>query len=129
MLSFLMNQIVVAIKEENILTYRTLFDNRPESFTAFCETRTLRPRLYRGDRYHSEKDTYAVSSVLHPSPSNGLEINKPRPCVGGGGGVLAGGPWRIYGMKKNLDITKPRYGEQISGALNDCFLENISSEK
>ena len=69
----------------------------------------------------NQKDTYAVPSVLHRSPSNGLEINKPRPCVGGGvrGG---GGAWRIYGMKKNLDITKPRYGEQISGALNDCFL-------
>ena len=41
-----MNQIVIAIKKENILTYLTLFDNRPESFTAFSETR-LRPRLYR----------------------------------------------------------------------------------
>ena len=30
MLSFLMNQIVIAIKEENILTYLTLFDNSPE---------------------------------------------------------------------------------------------------
>ena len=34
-----MNQIVVAIKEENILTYLTSFDNRPESFTPFSETR------------------------------------------------------------------------------------------
>ena len=32
MLSFLMNQIVIAIKKENILTYLTLFDNRPKSF-------------------------------------------------------------------------------------------------
>ena len=48
-----MNQIVVAIKEENILTYLISFDNRPESFTPFSETRLrdkklLRPRLYRG---------------------------------------------------------------------------------
>ena len=28
MLSFLMNQIVIAIKKENVLTYLTLFDNR-----------------------------------------------------------------------------------------------------
>ena len=39
MLSFFMNQIVIAIKKENILTYLTLFDNKPESFTAFSETR------------------------------------------------------------------------------------------
>ena len=39
MLSFLMNQIVIAIKRENILTYLTSFDNRPDSFTAFSETR------------------------------------------------------------------------------------------
>ena len=39
MLSFLMNQIVIAIKKENILTYLTLFDNRPESFSAFSEMR------------------------------------------------------------------------------------------
>ena len=25
-------------------------------------------------------------------------------------------------MKKNLDITKSRYSEQISGTANDCFL-------
>ena len=39
MLSFLMNQIVIAIKKENVLTYLTLFDNRTESFTAFNEMR------------------------------------------------------------------------------------------
>ena len=67
MLSFLMNQIVIAIKKENILTYLTLFDNRPESFTVFSETRLrdfqLRPRLYCEDRYHSEKETHASPSV------------------------------------------------------------------
>ena len=26
-------------------------------------------------------------SLLHPSPSNGLEINEPRPGGGGGGGL------------------------------------------
>ena len=39
MLSFLMNQTVIAIKEENILTYLILFDNRPESFSPCSETR------------------------------------------------------------------------------------------
>ena len=34
-----MKQIVIAIKKGNILTYLTLFDNRPESFAAFIETR------------------------------------------------------------------------------------------
>ena len=38
-LSFLMNQIVITIKEENILTYLTCFDNRTESFTPISETR------------------------------------------------------------------------------------------
>ena len=46
MLSFLMNQIVIAIKKENILTYLTLFDNRPESFTAFSETRLRDKKLW-----------------------------------------------------------------------------------
>ena len=46
MLSFLMNQIVIAIKKENILTYLTLFDNRPESFTAFSETRLRDKELW-----------------------------------------------------------------------------------
>ena len=40
MLSFLMNQIVIAIKKkENVLTYLTLFDNRTVSFTASNEMR------------------------------------------------------------------------------------------
>ena len=39
MLSFLTNQIVIAIKKEIVLTYLTLFDNRTESFTAFNEMR------------------------------------------------------------------------------------------
>ena len=34
-----MNEIVKAIKKENVLTYLTLFDNRTESFTAFNEMR------------------------------------------------------------------------------------------
>ena len=41
-----MNQIVIAIKKENILTYLTLFDNRPESFTAFSETRLREKELW-----------------------------------------------------------------------------------
>ena len=36
MLSFLVRQIVIAIKKEKPLTYLTFFDNRPE---AFGETR------------------------------------------------------------------------------------------
>ena len=67
MLSFLMNQIVIAIKKENILTYLKLFDNRPESFTAFSETRLRDKELwdpgYTADRYHCEKETNAAPSV------------------------------------------------------------------
>ena len=46
MLSFLMKQIVMAIKKENVLTYLTLFDNRPESFTASSETRLRDKELW-----------------------------------------------------------------------------------
>ena len=46
MLSFLMNQVVIAIKKENILTYLTLFDNRPESFSAFSEMRLRDKELW-----------------------------------------------------------------------------------
>ena len=57
MLSFLMNQIVIAIKKkENILTYLTLFDNRPESFTAFSETR-LRDKELWDPGYAAQTDT------------------------------------------------------------------------
>ena len=59
MLSFLMNQIVIAIKKENILTYLTLFDNRPESFTvftAFSETR-LRDKELWDPGYTAQTDT------------------------------------------------------------------------
>ena len=34
-----MNQINIAIKKENVVTYLTLFDNRTESFSAFNEIR------------------------------------------------------------------------------------------
>ena len=34
-----MNQIIIAIKKENVLTYLTLFENSTESFTAFNEMR------------------------------------------------------------------------------------------
>ena len=40
-----MNQIVIAIKKENVLTYFTLFDNRNESFTAFNEMKLLDKEL------------------------------------------------------------------------------------
>ena len=57
MLSFVMNQIVIAIKKkENILTYLTLFDNKPESFTAFSETR-LRDKELWDPGYTAEIDT------------------------------------------------------------------------
>ena len=65
-----MNQIVIAIKKENVLTYLTLFDNRTESFTAFNEMRLRDKGLWDPgwrrsveDRYHSEKDIHAVPSV------------------------------------------------------------------
>ena len=51
-----MNQIVIAIKKENILTYLTLFDNRPESFTVFSETR-LRDKELWDLGYTAKKDT------------------------------------------------------------------------
>ena len=54
--SFLMTQIVIAIKKENILTYLTLFHNSPESFTAFSETR-LRDKELWGPVYTAETDT------------------------------------------------------------------------
>ena len=41
-----MNQIVIAIKKENVLTYLTLFDNRTESFTAFNEMRLRDKELW-----------------------------------------------------------------------------------
>ena len=51
-----MNQIVTAIKEENILTYLTLFDNKPESFTPFSETR-LRDKELWDPGYTAKTDT------------------------------------------------------------------------
>ena len=52
-------QIVITLNKVNILTYLTLFDNRPESFTPSSETRLrekeLRPWLYREKIYHSKK--------------------------------------------------------------------------
>ena len=56
MLSFLTNQIVIAVKKENVLTYLTLFDNRPESFTAFSETR-LRYKELWDPGYNAKTDT------------------------------------------------------------------------
>ena len=51
-----MNQIVVAIKKENVLTYLTLFDNRPESITVFSETRLHDKELW-DPGYTAETDT------------------------------------------------------------------------
>ena len=67
MLSFLMNQIVIAIKKkENILTYLTLFDNRPESFTAFSETR-LRDKELWDPGYTAQTDTIPKKKLTrHP---------------------------------------------------------------
>ena len=56
MLSFLMNQIVIDIKKENVLTYLTLFDNRPESCTVFSETR-LRDKELGDPGYTAKTDT------------------------------------------------------------------------
>ena len=56
MLSFLINQIVIAIKEENILSYLTLFDNRSESFTSFSETRLCDKELW-DPGYTAKTDT------------------------------------------------------------------------
>ena len=56
MLSFLMSEVVIAIKKENILTYLTLLDNRPESFTVFSETR-LRDKELGDPGYTAKTDT------------------------------------------------------------------------
>ena len=41
-----MNQIVIAIKKENVLTYLTLCDNRTESFTDVNEMRLRDKELW-----------------------------------------------------------------------------------
>ena len=51
-----MNQIVIAVKKENVLTYLKLFDNRPESFTAFSETR-FRDKEFWDPGYTAKTDT------------------------------------------------------------------------
>ena len=51
-----MKQIVIAIKKGNILTYLTFFDNRPESFTPFSETR-LRDKELWDPGHTAKKDT------------------------------------------------------------------------
>ena len=51
-----MNQIVIAIKKENVLTYLTLFDNRTVSFTASNEMR-LRDKELWDPGYTAKKDT------------------------------------------------------------------------
>ena len=51
-----MKHIVIAIKKGNILTYLTFCDNRPESFTAFSETR-LRDNELWDPGYTAKKDT------------------------------------------------------------------------
>ena len=54
-----MKQIVITLKKGNILTYLTFFDNRPESFTPFSETRLRDKELwdpgYTAKIYHSKK--------------------------------------------------------------------------
>ena len=51
-----MNQIVIDTKKENVLTYLTLFDNRPESGTVFSETR-LRDKELGDPGYTAKTDT------------------------------------------------------------------------
>ena len=46
MLSFLKNQIVIGIKEENVLTYLASLDNKTESFTTFNEMRLRGKELW-----------------------------------------------------------------------------------
>ena len=61
-----MKQIVIAIKKGNILTYLTFFDNRPESFTPFSETRLRDKELWdpgHTAKKDSEKETHAAPSV------------------------------------------------------------------
>ena len=62
MLLFLMKQIVIAIKKGSILTYLTFFDNRPESFTPFRETR-LRDKELWDPGYTTKKDTILKKKI------------------------------------------------------------------
>ena len=65
-----MNQIVIAIKEENFFTYVTLIDNRPESFTPFSETRMRDKKLW-DPGYTAKIDTISKKKL-----AKHLNINK-----------------------------------------------------
>ena len=61
-----MKQIVITLKNWNIWTYLTFFDNRPESFTPFSETRLRDKELwdpgYSAKKYTIlKKETHAVT--------------------------------------------------------------------
>ena len=62
-----MNQIVIAIKEENILTYLTLFDNRPEPLLPLakrdCATKNFETQVIPRRQIPFRKDTHAAPSV------------------------------------------------------------------
>ena len=67
-----MKQIVITLKKVNILTYLTLFDNRPESFTPLSETR-LRDKKLRDPGYTAKKYT-----ILKKRNSRGTFCNYKR---------------------------------------------------
>ena len=77
-----MTQIVIAIKKENLLTYLTLFDNRPESFIAFSETR-LRDKELWDPGYTAESQTDTIpKKKTHTVPSVALKakhVNNQNP--------------------------------------------------
>ena len=62
-----MNQIVIAIKKENVLTYLTLFDNRRESFTVFSET-ILRDKELWDAGYTAKTDTIPKKTLARRLP-------------------------------------------------------------
>ena len=62
-----MNQIVIAIKKENVFSYLTLFDNRTESFTAFNEMR-LRDKELWDPGYTAKTDTIPKKTLDHAVP-------------------------------------------------------------
>ena len=64
MLSFLVRQIVIAIKKEKTLTYLTFFDNRPE---AFSET-GLSDKEFWDAGFSVKTDTIVKKEVMRHLP-------------------------------------------------------------
>ena len=61
-----MKQIVIGLNKGNILTCLTFFDNRPESFTRFSESRLRDKELWDSGHDHTaKKDTILKKKLTH----------------------------------------------------------------